>query len=180
MAKDRKEGGTGEGIPGRTDGVLRIGQARAILMTESAFVFLQRVIHENMPELLTYGFYEMGYRAGLDLVDSGRAPGDVPEEAFRELVQTYRRAGYGHIDVVDFDLAKPEAHLRGTNLLESSAAKRSGIYRSPRAVDHYTRGLFAGLFSRLLGKEVICEELECEYRGDGACEFTVLGFGAAE
>lgn len=59
-------------------------------------------------------------------------------------------------------------------------SRGSEIYRTPRAVDHYSRGMFAGLMSGLLGMEVICEELRCEYRGDDACEFTILPFGGRE
>lgn len=161
-------------------GVLRMGAARGMIMTESAFVFLQQVIHEQMPEFFNYGFYEMGYRAGLDLSASAQRAGAAPEEAFRDLVEAYRQSGYGDIQVVNFDLVKPEARLRGTDLLESTAARKSGVFRSPRAVDHYSRGTFAGLVSQLLGQEVICEELRCQYRGDEACEFVVMPFGGGE
>lgn len=162
-----------------SEGEIRVGQARAILLTESAFVYLQRVIHEQMPELVKYGFYEMGFRAGIDL--SKRSPGDRgKEESFRSAVAAYRQSGYGDMEVVSYDLEKPEIRLRGHNLLESSAARQSGVYPTPRAVDHYSRGLFAGLASQLLGKEVICEEMTCEFRGDPSCEFTLLPFGGGE
>lgn len=158
---------------------IRVGQARAVLLTESAFVFLQRVIHEHMPELIKYGFYEMGFRAGMDIAKQARRARDR-ESAFRFAIETYRQAGYGDIEVVSYELEKPEIRLRGHDLLESSAARRSGVYRTPRAVDHYSRGVFAGAISELLGKEVICEEMKCEFRGDNSCEFTILPFSGAE
>lgn len=155
---------------------LRVGSVRAVLLSESAFVFLQRVIHEQMPELVKYGFYEMGFRAGIDLSkEIGKSQN--PEEAFRRSVEAYRAAGYGEIEVVSFDREGPEVVLRGRNLFESSAARQSGIYLTRRAVDHYTRGMFAGLASQILGREVICEEMRCEFRGDDACEFTIVPFG---
>lgn len=157
-------------------GLLRVGAARAVLFSESAFVFLQRVIHEQMPELVKYGFYEMGFRAGIDLSKEAGNSRD-PEAAFRQSVVAYRAAGYGDIEVVSCNLEKPEIRLRGRNLFESSAARQSGIYRSRRAVDHYSRGMFAGLASQLLGREVICEEMKCQFRGEDACEFTVVPFG---
>ena len=158
------------------NGVLRVGSVRAMVMTESAFGFIQRVMYEQMPEFMVYGFYEMGYRAGIDLSETIRGAG-AAEEAFRAFVENYRQFGYGDIEVVEFDFSKPEALLRGRNLIEANLARTSGIFRTPRTVDHYSRGMFAGLFSKLLGKEVICEELACQYRGDPACEFSVLGFG---
>lgn len=163
-----------------SDGVLRVGAARAVLMTESAFVFLQRVLHENMPELSRYGFYEMGYRAGLDLSKAFEPALSTSEAAFRAAVRAYQQAGYGRIEVVHFDIAKPEARLIGHDLLEAAAARHAGIHRSPRCVDHYSRGMLAGLFSRVLGKQVICEELRCEYRGDDACEFVILGYAPSQ
>jgi len=129
-------------------GELRIGETRAVLLTESAFVFLQRVIHEQMPELLKAGFYDMGYRAGLDLARTAEGLAAEPEEAFRHMVETYQQAGFGKIEVLEFDLAQPVARLRGTNLIESAAAEQSGIYLTPRAVDplharHLRRALLA-------------------------------------
>ncbi len=179
MPRSRETAYTLSDILKTEEGVLRVGRARAMVMTESAFVFMQRVIHEQMPEFINYGFYEMGYRAGVDLSEAVRRGSDA-ESAFRYFIEAYRQAGYGDIDVVEFDLTKPQALLRGRNLLETAAARSSGIYRSPRAVDHYSRGMFAGLFSQLLGKEVICEEMACQYRGDKACEFSVLAFGGGK
>lgn len=178
MEQKRRETHFLEDILTSAEGVLRVGEKRAVVMTGAAFSLLQQVIHENMPELLIYGFYEVGYRAGRDLAESARQGGESPEDAFRHLVETYRQAGYGDIELLSLDLEKPAAVLRGKDLLESAAASASGIHRSPRAVDHYTRGMFAGLLSELLGKEVICEEVACQFRGDEACVFHVLPYVA--
>jgi predicted hydrocarbon binding protein len=175
---DREPGSSIADMLTSTDGMLCIGPTRVVVMTESALVFLQRVIHEGMPELIKYGFYEMGYRAGIDLSETSRRSDEAPDAAFRYFIETFRQAGYGDMEVIDFDLVGPEARLRGTDLIESAAARQSGIYRSPRCVCHYARGMFAGLFSQLLGKQVICEELACQYRGEPACEFHILGFAA--
>ncbi|MBI5531705.1 MAG: hypothetical protein HY898_03245 [Deltaproteobacteria bacterium] len=158
-------------------GQLKVGTARAMVMTETAFNVLQQVISEQTPEFLVYGFYEMGYRVGLDIAASSALEADAPEDAFRVCVDTYRKSGYGEVEVVEFDIREPSARLRGTNLLEAAAARGGSMVRSPRAICHYSRGMFAGLFSRILGKEVVCEELACEYRNDPCCEFTVLAFG---
>jgi len=174
MAKPEGRGKERRRPPSEGD-LLRVGSARAVLFSESAFIFLQRVIHEQMPELVKFGFYEMGFRAGIDLSKVAGKSKD-PEEAFRRSVEAYKTAGYGDIEVVSCDLEGPEIHLRGRNLFESSAARQSGIYPTRRAVDHYSRGIFAGLASQLLGREVICEEMTCQFRGEDACEFTILPF----
>jgi len=118
-------------------------------------------------KVVKYGFYEMGCRAGIDVAETTRKLGSNEEEAFRHSVETYRQADYDDIQVVQFDPAKPEALLRGHKLLESAAANKSGIYRTPRAVDHHDRGMFAGLFSQLLGREVIREFVVLPLAGMG-------------
>ncbi len=157
-------------------GVLSIGAGRAIVTSEAAYVFLMKVLHEHAPHALKYAFYDMGYRVGEDLAAALPQGNPAPEEGFRSLVETYMRSGYGHLEVSQVDFQIPEARLVGTNLFETEVARHSGIYRTPRCVDHYSRGLFAGFMSKLLGREVVCEEISCEYRGDERCEFVVLPF----
>lgn len=156
------------------EGTLWLGGARVIIMTEEAYVFLLKVIQEQSPHIVKYAFYDMGYRSGEQLMLALKERTQDPEKAFRYFVETYRQAGYGNIEVTSFDLSKPEASLRGKNLFESGLAKKANIYRSPRTVDHYSRGIFAGFMSVLTGKEVVCEEMACEFRGDDACEFVIL------
>ncbi len=158
------------------NGMLMLGPARAILVTEQAYVFLLRVIHEHAPQVVKYAFYDMGYRAGEQLMVALDARARNPEQAFRHFVRTYTEAGYGSIEVTSFDLSKPEATLRGTNLFEAGLVGEAGICRSPRTVDHYSRGMFAGFLSALLGQDVVCEEMACQFRGDEACEFVILPF----
>jgi predicted hydrocarbon binding protein len=158
------------------NGLLTLGAARVILMTDQAYTFLLRVIHEHAPHVVKYAFYDMGYRTSEQLMDVLAQRAQQPEQIFRYFVETYKQSGYGDIEVVSFDIEKPEAVLRGTNLFEAKVAQEAGIYRSPRTVDHYSRGMFAGVMSALTGKEVVCEEMACEHRGDGYCEFVILPF----
>jgi predicted hydrocarbon binding protein len=158
------------------EGMLTLGNVRVVVMTEAAYVFLLRVIHEHAPHVVKYAFYDMGYRAGVDMMGTLQERARDPEGAFRYFVETYRQAGYGDIGVEGFDLSRQEALVRGRNLFEADVARKSGIYRSPRVVDHYSRGMFAGFMSSLLGREVICEETKCQFRGDEQCEFVILPF----
>ena len=157
-------------------GVITAGPARAVVMTESAYVFLTRIVCEHAPHIIKFAFYDMGYRVGQEMAGALQDRAREPEAAFRHLVETYRQAGYGNLEVLGIDLSGPEARLAGSGLFETSVAARSGIYRTPRCVDHYSRGLFAGFVSGLLGREVVCEEVSCQFRGDERCEFVVLPF----
>lgn len=158
------------------EGVLTIGTARAVAMSEVAYVFLMRVLHEHAPHVIRYAFYDMGYQVGQRLMADLQVGDGDPEASFRRLVESYRRWGYGNLEVLHFDLSLPEARLAGTNLFETSVASKSDIFRTPRCVDHYSRGMFAGFMSSLLNREVVCEETACQFRGDPSCEFVVLPF----
>lgn len=158
------------------DGVMMLGEARAVLMTEAAYTFMMKVLGEHAPHALKYAFYDMGYRVGEQLMDVLAGSTERPEKAFRYLVETYRQAGFGDMEVLDFDMERSEARLAGTNLFEVQVARASDIYRTPRCVDHYSRGMFAGFLSNLLRREVVCEELACQFRGDERCEFIVMPF----
>ncbi|MGE5620009.1 MAG: V4R domain-containing protein [Sphingomonadaceae bacterium] len=158
------------------EGTLTVESVRSVAMTEAAYVFLMRVLHEHAPHVIRYAFYDMGFRVGEQLMAAYPVGVAGPERAFRQLVDNYKLMGYGDLEVVHFDLREPEARLTGTNLFETAVAIRSGVYRTPRCVDHYSRGMFAGFLSKLLDREVVCEEVACQFRGDERCEFVVLPF----
>lgn len=157
-------------------GVLQFRGGRAIIMTEPAYIFLLQVLHEHAPHILKYAFYDMGYRAGLDLMATPDVADGDREATFRHFIEQYSQGGYGDIEIVHFDLAAPEVRLLGRNLFEAGLAPKAGIFRTPRSVDHYSRGMFAGFISELLKREVVCEEIACQFRGDPCCEFVVLPF----
>ena len=159
-----------------SEGVLSLQATRAVLMTQAAYAFMMGVLREHAPHALKYAFYDMGYRMGEDLMGALADRVEDPEGAFRYLVETYRQAGYGNLEVRHFDIGRPEVRLAGTNLFEVATARQAGVYRGPRCVDHYSRGMFAGFMSKLLGEEVACEEIACQFRGDERCEFLVLPF----
>jgi predicted hydrocarbon binding protein len=157
-------------------GTLELDGKRVIIMTEQAYTLLQQVLSEYAPGAMKYAFYDMGYRVGVDLMSNIGEQEITPEEAFRNFVARYSEAGYGDIVIEQFDLDAPEVRLSGYHLFESSLAPLAGIYRTPRAVDHYSRGMFAGFLSELLRREVICEEIACQFRGEERCEFIILPF----
>lgn len=157
-------------------GVLQLRGSRAIVMTEQAYGLMLQIVHEHAPHILKYAFYDMGYRAGIDIMAGQDVKRGDAEVTFRRFVEQFMQAGYGTLEVTHFDLAPPEVRLRGQNLFEAGLAPTVGIYRGPRAVDHYSRGMFAGFTSELLKREVVCEEIACQFRGEPYCEFVVLPF----
>lgn len=156
--------------------MLQVRGGRAIVMTEAAYVLLLQVLHEHAPHILKYAFYDMGYRAGIDIMAALEVTEGGEEAALRRFVEQYAQAGYGAIKITHLDLSAPEVRLQGDNLFEAGLAPTAGIYRTTRSVDHYSRGMFAGFVSELLKREVVCEEVACQFRGDPHCEFVVLPF----
>ncbi|MGQ9675004.1 MAG: hypothetical protein ACUVX1_05000 [Chloroflexota bacterium] len=157
-----------------SQGVLILRGVRAAILPLPAFALLLQVIYEHAPEIIKYAFYDMGYRAGFALMEGVGELRQDPERAFRALVENYQRMGYGELEGLEFDLSRPEARLQGQRLFETEMAKMAGVYRSPRATSHYTCGMLAGFVSCLLGREVVCEEVLSEFRGDGVSEFVIL------
>jgi len=157
-------------------GVLELRGGRVIVMTERAYILLLQVMYEHAPHVLKYAFYDMGYRAGIDMRAALAERADDPERVFEGFVEQYTQAGYGNLEITHFDLAAPEVRLSGTDLFEAGLAPKAGIYRTPRVVDHYSRGMLAGFMSELLKREVVCEEVACQFRGDPRCEFVILPF----
>ncbi|HEX2987043.1 MAG TPA: 4-vinyl reductase [Chloroflexota bacterium] len=157
-------------------GVLTVGGARAVTLTQEAYAFMMQVLHEHAPHAIKYAFYDMGYQVGRQLMAATMTEDRDPENGFRLLVNSYKQLGYGDLQVDHFNMDGPEAHLSGINLFETGVAQISGVYRTPRCVDHYSRGMFAGFLSDLLKREVVCEEVACTYRGDPRCEFVVLPY----
>src|SRR5690348_10704202 len=116
------------GVVEQSAGVLAVRGGRVIVMTEEAYILLLRIIHEHAPHIIKYAFYDMGYRAGVDIM-AGLTESDLaPEDAVQRFVERYVQAGYGDLAVTHFDLAAPEARLSGVNLFEAGLAPKAGIY----------------------------------------------------
>lgn len=158
------------------DGVLQVGSSRMILLSAKAYVYLVQSVYEHAPHATKFLLYNVGYRAGQEFMGSIHGMASDKADLMRYAVKTFEQAGYGDFELMEFDLQRPYVRIRGKNLFEASLAEEMGVYRSPRAVDHYSRGMFAGFFSQLLGQEVVCEEMECRARGDDACEFVIMPF----
>jgi predicted hydrocarbon binding protein len=158
------------------DGVLSIGSTRTILFSSKAFVFLAKSIYRHAPQAVKFLFYDAGYRTGEEFVSTLAQASDDKEELMQYAVEFFKQAGYGNFELAEFDLGRPYVRIVGTNLFEASLADEIGIFRTPRTVDHYSRGMFAGFFSQLLGIEVVCEEMSCQAKGDEVCTFVVMPF----
>lgn len=147
-----------------------------ILLSASGYTFLIRSIYDHAPHALRLILYEVGYSTGDELMSNLRGLSEDKGALMRYAVETFKQAGYGDFEIVEFDLEKPYVRIHGKNLFETSLMEEMGVYRGDRVVDNYSRGMFAGCFSQLLGTEVVCEELACQSRGEDSCEFVIMPY----
>ena len=178
------QGGGGDETEGEvsytqaSQGILTLRGVRSVVMPLPAFTFLLQIVYEHSPEIVKYAFYDAGYRAGFATIQAQGGLGGNPERTLLKMIDNFQRMGYGRLEVTKYDLSKPEIEVRGTHLFETDLAREANIFRTPRAVSHYTRGVLAGFVSCLLGEEVICEELQSEYRGDESSLFVIVPYQA--
>lgn len=178
MDKDLAKGYNLLNMISSEDGKLMVGKARMILFSARGYVYLVRSIYRQSPQALKFILYDVGYQIGEELMSTLREMTSDLESLMIYAIETFKQAGYGDFELVEFDLQKPYMRVRGRNLFEASLAPETGVYRTPRTVDHWSRGMFAGFFSQMLGTEVVCEEMACQSKGDEASEFVIMPFTA--
>lgn len=87
-----------------------------------------------------------------------------------EVIEKYFSfSGWGNIENVQIDHEHSRALINVSN--NPFATRLLGKAKEP--VDHFFRGIFAGLFSNAFGKPMDCVEVNCISLGAKACEFVV-------
>ncbi|MFH1255938.1 MAG: 4-vinyl reductase [Candidatus Diapherotrites archaeon] len=91
------------------------------------------------------------------------------EKAVKLVEDFIEASGWGHLQPQDFDSAKKRAIITVANSPVASALH--GKAKQP--VDHFLRGVFAGLFSHTFKTEMECVEVKCSALNDKECEFVI-------
>lgn len=94
----------------------------------------------------------------------------INKEKKIKLIEDYFTAsGWGKIEHLKIDLEKKQALI----IVENSpfAIKLKGKTKNP--VDHYLRGIIAGLMEEAFQEKVECIETECKAIGNSTCKFIV-------
>jgi len=110
--------------------------------------------------------YELGRNFGRDRFDKYRPIlGPEPESRLDEAAHIFEALGYGTSEITQ----NPDGSIRMTvdDCFECSSPSDVG-----RPCD-FRRGLAAGSFGALLGKEAQCQETECRSKGARSCQFVV-------
>lgn len=78
-------------------------------------------------------------------------------------------SGWGTISNVDLDFENKKAIVKVSNNPFSIHLHKK--VSSP--CDHFLRGIFAGIFSRIFNAEIDCVEVHCAALGESDCEFII-------
>lgn len=124
--------------------------------------------------------YRAGFDAGLSTFEYVMQTWNPSDEA--SLVSTVqehlRSAGLCELRSLRLDRTAQQAVAVVDGNFETALYEQ----KTPAPVCHFLRGLLGGMVSRMMEiPDIVCDELECQARGDSACEFVVhrmLGEGA--
>ncbi len=149
---------------------LVVGGERVVIFRRRVYEALFKGIREKFGTagevMLYYVGFNIGYQAYSDYASI--ADSEKPE-ATLELARTFLRTmGWGIVEVVKMDLEKCEARVR---VYDSFECEIGG--GSEASYGHFSRGVVAGFFTRLLNRDVKAVETMCIAKGDPWCEFTI-------
>lgn len=149
---------------------LIVANERAVIFRKIVYGALFRGLREKFgtagEAMLYYQGFNLGYQACHDYANI--AGSDKPKIII-ELAKTFLRTmGWGIIEIVKMNLKKGEAQAHVYESFECEIGKGS---KEPYG--HFSRGLVAGFFTYIFGKEANAAETRCVAKGDPYCEFTI-------
>ncbi|MEM2929954.1 MAG: V4R domain-containing protein [Thermoproteota archaeon] len=149
---------------------LVVGGERVVIFRKRVYEALFKGIREKFGTagevMLYYVGFNIGYKTYSDY--AGIAGPEKPEAAV-ELAKTFLRTmGWGVVDIVKMDLENREVQARVYESFECEIGRGGET-----AYGHFSRGLVAGFFTQVFGREVKAVETMCVAKGDPYCEFIV-------
>ncbi len=146
----------------------RVAIMRDVLLRSAKNELMRRIGPEATDALLYNIGFEMGEGAGEDHKRLARSVGiENPEDVLKLVtVPLFKTLGYGEADL---SLGEDGGSIRLYRNIECEAAGMTG-----RASCSLIRGMWAGVLTSILGKEVVVEEEKCTAAGDGYCELRII------
>ena len=160
------------------DGEIHVRDVRMCLFdVANGFLTLRRSVENALGEVSAVLLYNAGFASFRGDVSAASADVDAVtgEAAFRASIASYRAAGFGGFEVVDFDAAAGRARVQCAAPVAFEAyavvRRREGELKP---VCDYSRGALAGLFAAATGRaDRLCIETECVAKGDARCLFEI-------
>ncbi|NPV27595.1 MAG: 4-vinyl reductase [Firmicutes bacterium] len=159
----------------REGNVLKIAGERAIFLPLQTFTSLLTAIKEHAPHILRQVLYDAGYSSGLIIAQRASSLYNNVQECLESLCEEITRSGLGKVELVCFNQTEGRVVFRCYESFQVAAVESQiRLYRTPRVVCDLLRGTFAAYITVLLGREMICEEMQCQSMKSQYCEFLVL------
>ncbi len=146
----------------------RVAIMRDVLLRSAKEELIRRIGPEATDALLYNIGFEMGEGAGEDHMRMARSVGiEDPEDVLKLVtVPLFKTLGYGEADL---SLGEDGGSIKLYRNIECEAAGTVG-----RASCSLIRGMWAGVLTSILGREVTVEEVKCTAAGDGYCELRII------
>lgn len=155
-------------------GVLRIADERYLILRPEMIVNIQKQLEQTVGASTKGFLYLAGERSGDEHLHAVRAflgPAEGPEDfasVARRTSDALALAGWGRYVLLAQDR---ESGVLSVALENSPIAHAYGP--SARPVCHLVAGWLAAFGRRLLGRELLCEEVSCKAQGRPRCEFVL-------
>lgn len=148
---------------------LIVGGQRALIFRRNVYEALLKGIREKLGTAGEVTLYYQGLSIGCQIYYSYVQVAGTGDQVLIGLLKAYAKTlGWGEIEVVKTDLKTCEAQLHVYESCECEIGKGS-----EQPYSQLVRGILAGFFSLLFGKEAKATETRCIAKGDPYCEFTV-------
>lgn len=153
---------------------LIVGGERAVIFRRRVYEALFKGIREKLGTAGEVTLYYQGLSIGHQIYYSYAKVARVEEpRVLVGLLKAYAKTlGWGVIEVVKMDLETGKAELRVYESCECEIGKGS-----EQPYSQLVRGILAGLFSPVFGKEAKAIETMCIAKGDPYCEFIITTYG---
>jgi hypothetical protein len=155
-------------------GVLTLSGERYVLARPDLVVGIQKQLEQTVGASTKGFLYLAGEKSADARLDLVRALGGSPDasEGFasnaRRIADVLALAGWGRYEIL--------AHERETGTLRialENSAIAEAYGTSARPVCHLVAGWLASFGKRLMGRDLLCEEVACKAQGRLRCEFVL-------
>ena len=155
---------------------LMLGDARAVMIDESALRGLLRDVRKRMGSGGEAMLYHFGFETGLDwasyVVREAEGIGlTEPLEKLSIAADIFKALGYGVIEEIKaFREEPPYMEVKVSGNIECALGVENG---DGETYSHFIRGVLAGFTTRIFDREMYAQETRCIVRGDPHCEFII-------
>lgn len=152
-------------------GALLYKDVRYLLIRPETLIAFQKAAEEQLGLGADKLFYEGGFTGGtLSAKRYREVFGLSDEESVAFMAKMGMEIGWGKFEIMRFD------SVAGELIFQVESSPFAGAYgKSGRGVCHLIRGVFAGLMSGIIGREVYSHEEECLALGNPCCRFLIRG-----